>query len=384
MARCDPLLMTEVAHLALPLPGQMNLMNSQRCERGCGARSHSRLKNHMAVFRSRGPKPRGSHGERRHAGVAGSLNSDFLYFSLPHARPGPVKSWSSTSWFGQRSLAERNKFATTAVGIKGRSRPTLQHARTRLLPGTTCGRPQGRGFPPRTNLMETLSSVLGRSRRPVGFSRRVGEFVDELADRAHNVTLLGVGQLRVNGQGDGFASSRLGVGKVAGFIPQRGEADLQVERDRVVDLGTDLPRSEVVPERVTEEGRNPDDELVVDVEIALPLDRQADHFLQTMRSKQVTVAVGNIPAQAGPGIEVSQLDSEHGCLKRVEPRIETDLVVMVLGLHAVDAKSGDPPRELRMIRRDHAAVAKAPQVLGGIEAERGDVAERPGPGAMIG
>src|SRR5271166_3418819 len=128
MARCDPLLMTEVAHLALPLPGQMNLMNSQRCERGCGARSHSRLKNHMAVFRSRGPKPRGSHGERRHAGVAGSLNSDFLYFSLPHARPGPVKSWSSTSWFGQRTLAERNKFAMTAVGIKGRSRPTLQHA----------------------------------------------------------------------------------------------------------------------------------------------------------------------------------------------------------------------------------------------------------------
>jgi hypothetical protein len=31
------------------------------------------------------------------------------------------------------TLAERNKFATTAVGIKGRSRPTLQLARARLL-----------------------------------------------------------------------------------------------------------------------------------------------------------------------------------------------------------------------------------------------------------
>jgi hypothetical protein len=30
------------------------------------------------------------------------------------------------------TLAERNKFATTAVGIKGRSRPTLQHATLRL------------------------------------------------------------------------------------------------------------------------------------------------------------------------------------------------------------------------------------------------------------
>ena len=66
---------------------------------------------------------------------------------------------------------------------------------------------------------ETLSSVLRRSRRPVGFSRRVGEFVDELADRAHDITLLGIAQLRVNGQGDGFAGGRLGVWEVAGFMP---------------------------------------------------------------------------------------------------------------------------------------------------------------------
>jgi hypothetical protein len=31
----------------------------------------------------------GSHGGRRYAGVDGSLNSGFLYFSLPHARPVP-------------------------------------------------------------------------------------------------------------------------------------------------------------------------------------------------------------------------------------------------------------------------------------------------------
>jgi hypothetical protein len=51
MARCDPLLMTEVARWARPLSGQMYPMNSQRCEHGCGARSHSRPKNRMAVFR---------------------------------------------------------------------------------------------------------------------------------------------------------------------------------------------------------------------------------------------------------------------------------------------------------------------------------------------
>jgi hypothetical protein len=51
----------------------------------------------------------GSHRGRRCTGVDGSLNSGFLYFSLPHARPLPVKSRSCTSWFGQglMTLAER-------------------------------------------------------------------------------------------------------------------------------------------------------------------------------------------------------------------------------------------------------------------------------------
>jgi len=37
---------------------------------------------------------------------------------------------------GLETRAERNKFATTAVGIKGRSRPTLQRARVVLFPTT--------------------------------------------------------------------------------------------------------------------------------------------------------------------------------------------------------------------------------------------------------
>ena len=37
-------------------------------------------------LRSHGPKPRGSHGDRRHAGVDGSLNSGFLYRRSKHAR----------------------------------------------------------------------------------------------------------------------------------------------------------------------------------------------------------------------------------------------------------------------------------------------------------
>ena len=43
-------------------------------------------------FRSQGPKPRGSHGDRRHAGVDGSLNSGFLYLNETASR------WENTSY----------------------------------------------------------------------------------------------------------------------------------------------------------------------------------------------------------------------------------------------------------------------------------------------
>src|SRR5271157_5047 len=47
-------------------------------------------------------------------GVGGSLNSGFLYYSLPHARPVPAKSWSCTSWFGS-GLRTRPASATAGV-----------------------------------------------------------------------------------------------------------------------------------------------------------------------------------------------------------------------------------------------------------------------------
>src|SRR5208337_835512 len=50
----------------------------------------------------------------------------------------------NAEWRGLKSLAERNKSATKAVGIKGRSRPTLQHA-SLALPKTMkqpCGTAQ--------------------------------------------------------------------------------------------------------------------------------------------------------------------------------------------------------------------------------------------------
>src|SRR5271157_4201984 len=83
-------------------------------------------------FRSHGPKPRGSHGGRRHAGVDGSVNSSFLHFSLPHARPVPVKSWSWTSWFGQ--------WSPDPPGLCDRGSPSPRPSARHL---ETYGRPNG-------------------------------------------------------------------------------------------------------------------------------------------------------------------------------------------------------------------------------------------------
>src|SRR5208283_4858877 len=60
------------------------------------------------------------------------------------APPGshlPLRSLNQApeGWVGQgrETTAERNKFATKEVGIRGRSRPTLQHAR----PAPPCAKP---------------------------------------------------------------------------------------------------------------------------------------------------------------------------------------------------------------------------------------------------
>jgi hypothetical protein len=58
-------------------------------------------------------------------GVGGSLNSGFLYFSLPYARPLPVKSRSCTSCFGQWS-PDSPSSATAVLPVPDRRRDTWQ------------------------------------------------------------------------------------------------------------------------------------------------------------------------------------------------------------------------------------------------------------------
>ena len=84
---------------------------------------------------------------------------------------------------------------------------------------------------------QPLATRLRRPGRPPGEHAMT---IEELADRADDVALLLVGQLGIHRQGERLARGRFGDGEVAGLVAERREAGLQVERDRVVDLGPDL------------------------------------------------------------------------------------------------------------------------------------------------
>ena len=59
-----------------------------------------------------------------------------------------------------------------------------------------------------------------------------------------------------------------------------------MQRDRVVDLGADLPRRQKVAQRVAERSGHADDVLVEDVEVAVALAREADQVGQAVSFKQ--------------------------------------------------------------------------------------------------
>ena len=93
--------------------------------------------------------------------IDGCLDSAFLYFPLPHARPVPVKSWSCTSWFGQWS-PDPPSSATAGLPVLDRWRVTWRPPVSRTAgsgdPRRTKRRTAGSGDPRRTKQIRNDSS----------------------------------------------------------------------------------------------------------------------------------------------------------------------------------------------------------------------------------
>ena len=67
----------------------------------------------------------GTPGYTASPGVVGG----FYNIGRPNGGVGRPSPNETAEWRGRETTAERNKFATKAVAIRGRSTPTLQHAR---------------------------------------------------------------------------------------------------------------------------------------------------------------------------------------------------------------------------------------------------------------
>ena len=161
---------------------------------------------------------------------------------------------------------------------------------------------------------------------------------------------------------------------------------LHVQRDGVVDLRADFAGGEEVAQRVAAGGA--DDVLVPDVLAAGNLVRQDDAvdgvgagFGESRGAKEGVVAPGDGAAGLVPAVDVFELDLEDGALEAVHAGVPADLVVVVAAAHAVLAQHAGALGQVVGVGGDHAGVARGAQVLGGIEAEGGGIAEGRRPSA---
>jgi hypothetical protein len=117
------------------------------------------------------------------------------------------------------------------------------------------------------------------------------------------------GQLREHGHGDNLGSNSLGNGEVAGFVAEGGVGRLQVQRDRVVDAGSDAGGVEVADEAVD-------------------------------ASEQPAVLGGTLAALGVPAVEVAQFDAQNRSLDGIQPAVVAlDLVVVLAALAVVAQQS---------------------------------------------
>ncbi len=141
-----------------------------------------------------------------------------------------------------------------------------------------------------------------------------------------------------------------------------------------------LARAEKLAQRIA--ARSANHILMPDVPCARQLARQNDtvhgigpSLRQSRFGKQSVIARGQCAARLGPCANVFELHRQHRALESIHARVPAQLVVVVAAAHAVLAQHLHPLGKLVGIRGDHAGVAGRAQVLGGIKAECGDIAQ---------
>ena len=191
--------------------------------------------------------------------------------------------------------------------------------------------------------------------------------------------LLRLGEFGEDGEGEGLRGGAFALGEVAGAVAEIAVAFLEVERERVVDLGADSRRGEMCAECVAVRGA--DDELVVDVVIfhagAGPrLDGELQGAVEAELCECFPIIGGACAACGAPFVEVREFYGEDGALDRINAEVAADPFVKVARLHAVVAQGADLRGEGVVGAGDHAGVAECAEVLGRVEGEPSGFANR--------
>jgi hypothetical protein len=96
------------------------------------------------------------------------------------------------------------------------------------------------------------------------------ERAEKLRYLGDHIFLLFPGELRIDGKGEGIPCRLLRMGKITVFISEVPVAFLEVEREGIIDIGTDPFMGEELPEFIPL--GNPNDILIIDMSVVV-LDR---------------------------------------------------------------------------------------------------------------
>lgn len=206
---------------------------------------------------------------------------------------------------------------------------------------------------------------------------------------------LGGGEFGEDGEGEDLLGEEGGVGEWGGGEGvEGGEAGLLVEGDGVVDFAADVEAVEVGFEGVALSlVGDADSELVPDVGAVGEGLGEEDGWgrlgvaagagggagggcgLREGGGEVLVVELGVALAGGGPGVEVGEFYAEEGGLEGVYAEVCADEVVVVFGLHAVDAEDAGAVGEGGVVGGEEASVSQGAEVFRGEEAEAAEVAE---------
>ena len=148
--------------------------------------------------------------------------------------------------------------------------------------------------------------------------------------------LMGVGEFRVDREGEDFPAGFFGFGKIAGGVAEISERFLQVNAERIVNFRGYAYVVEKCFQIITSSRAN--GELIVDVfELCGRARRGGDERREPGGFEEAAIALGAVLPSLLPGVEMPQLYAQDGGLQRVQAAVGADYLVEISFLAAVDA-----------------------------------------------